>query len=239
MKTLAHEAWHLNGYTNEAVTECRGLCKRRRKRRSCSARTPARRRRPRRTRTRTYYPLLPTDYRTADCRDGGPDDLRPGDPVFPSPGDCREHSSSVIRERSRRRASSASRESQYAGARGRYDRARGRDRARQRGELGGSRGRLRRAGRSVQMLVPAIRWRPASRGPRSARRSMRPGSVRRPTATTPSRTATSGLVAYLEGEPVGWCAVEPRTAYPRMLRNVRVPWEGGGTKTSPTAASGP
>jgi len=37
---------------------------------------------------------------------------------------------------------------------------------------------------------------------------------------------TSGLVAYLDGEPVGWCAVEPRTAYTGMLRNNRVPWEG-------------
>jgi ribosomal protein S18 acetylase RimI-like enzyme len=42
----------------------------------------------------------------------------------------------------------------------------------------------------------------------------------------PESDATSGLVAYLDGEPVGWCAVEPRTAYPRMLRNNRVPWEG-------------
>src|ERR1044071_9143934 len=37
---------------------------------------------------------------------------------------------------------------------------------------------------------------------------------------------TTGLLAYLDGEPVGWCAVEPRLAYPRMLRNNRVPWEG-------------
>jgi len=36
---------------------------------------------------------------------------------------------------------------------------------------------------------------------------------------------TSGLVAYLDGEPVGWCAVEPRTAYERLLYN-RVPWTG-------------
>ena len=36
----------------------------------------------------------------------------------------------------------------------------------------------------------------------------------------------SGLVAYLDGEPVGWCAVEPRTAYPRLLLKTRVPWEG-------------
>jgi hypothetical protein len=49
---------------------------------------------------------------------------------------------------------------------------------------------------------------------------------------------TSGLVAYLDGEPVGWCAVEPRTAYPRLLRNNRVPWWGG-RRTRPTTASGP
>jgi GNAT superfamily N-acetyltransferase len=34
---------------------------------------------------------------------------------------------------------------------------------------------------------------------------------------------TSGLVAYLDGEPAGWCAVEPRTAYVRLGR---VPWAG-------------
>ena len=39
-------------------------------------------------------------------------------------------------------------------------------------------------------------------------------------------TTTSGLVAYLDGEPVGWCAVEPRTSYPGLLRVYRVPWEG-------------
>jgi GNAT superfamily N-acetyltransferase len=37
---------------------------------------------------------------------------------------------------------------------------------------------------------------------------------------------TTGLVAYLDGEPVGWCAVEPRTAYPRLLLKTRVPWDG-------------
>jgi GNAT superfamily N-acetyltransferase len=36
----------------------------------------------------------------------------------------------------------------------------------------------------------------------------------------------SGLVAYLDGQPVGWCAVEPRTAYPRLLLKTRVPWDG-------------
>jgi GNAT superfamily N-acetyltransferase len=37
---------------------------------------------------------------------------------------------------------------------------------------------------------------------------------------------TTGLVAYLDGEPVGWCAVEPRNAYEGLVRNNRVPWEG-------------
>jgi GNAT superfamily N-acetyltransferase len=42
----------------------------------------------------------------------------------------------------------------------------------------------------------------------------------------PGATSTSGLVAYLDGEPVGWCAVEPRPAYGGLLRVYRVPWEG-------------
>ncbi len=45
-------------------------------------------------------------------------------------------------------------------------------------------------------------------------------------AGVPDAEATSGLVAYAGGEPVGWCAVEPRTAYEGLLRNARVPWEG-------------
>jgi GNAT superfamily N-acetyltransferase len=38
--------------------------------------------------------------------------------------------------------------------------------------------------------------------------------------------ATSGLVAFFDGEPVGWCAVEPRHAFHGLVRNNRVPWEG-------------
>jgi len=41
----------------------------------------------------------------------------------------------------------------------------------------------------------------------------------------PDSETTSGLVAYVGGKPVGWCAVEPRSAYPR-LRYMRVPWSG-------------
>jgi GNAT superfamily N-acetyltransferase len=42
----------------------------------------------------------------------------------------------------------------------------------------------------------------------------------------PRSGRTSGLVAYLDGEPVGWCAVEPRTAYRGLVRTARVPWVG-------------
>ena len=42
----------------------------------------------------------------------------------------------------------------------------------------------------------------------------------------PGSETTSGLVAYLDGEPVGWCAVEPRPAFGGLIRNNRVPWEG-------------
>ncbi len=41
----------------------------------------------------------------------------------------------------------------------------------------------------------------------------------------PQAPTTTGLVAYLEREPVGWVAVEPRTAYPRLLRT-RTAWTG-------------
>jgi ribosomal protein S18 acetylase RimI-like enzyme len=41
----------------------------------------------------------------------------------------------------------------------------------------------------------------------------------------PDQTATTGLVAYLDGEPAGWCAVEPRTAYVR-LRTKPLVWAG-------------
>jgi GNAT superfamily N-acetyltransferase len=42
----------------------------------------------------------------------------------------------------------------------------------------------------------------------------------------PESNVTSGLVAYFDGEPVGWCAVEPRVNYDGLVRNNRVPWEG-------------
>jgi GNAT superfamily N-acetyltransferase len=59
---------------------------------------------------------------------------------------------------------------------------------------------------------------PAEERARRLREQTNPG--------TPNAGATTGLIAYLGGEPVGWCAVQPRTAYPGLLRVYRTPWEG-------------
>ena len=42
----------------------------------------------------------------------------------------------------------------------------------------------------------------------------------------PGSGTTSGLVAYDVAEPVGWCAVAPRSSYDGLVRVFRVPWEG-------------
>lgn len=42
----------------------------------------------------------------------------------------------------------------------------------------------------------------------------------------PDAVETSGLVAYLDDRPVGWCAVEPRPAFGGLVRNSRIPWLG-------------
>ncbi|MBO0748387.1 MAG: GNAT family N-acetyltransferase [Acidimicrobiaceae bacterium] len=42
----------------------------------------------------------------------------------------------------------------------------------------------------------------------------------------PEATVTSGLIAYVDDEPAGWCAVDPRPANPRLLSHCRAPWAG-------------
>lgn len=66
---------------------------------------------------------------------------------------------------------------------------------------------------------PRSEWKALDRGARE-------GLLRAQTECgTPGAEATSGLVAYRDGEPVGWAAVEPRTEYPR-LAGMKVPWAG-------------
>lgn len=43
----------------------------------------------------------------------------------------------------------------------------------------------------------------------------------------PKSDTTSGLLAYVDGEPAGWCSVEPRTAYP-YIPDARVAWKKRG-----------
>ena len=67
--------------------------------------------------------------------------------------------------------------------------------------------------------LQAREWRAAPQAERAA-------SFREQTnCDDPSAKTTTGLVAYLDGEPVGWCAVEPRTEYPRLPK-LKVPWTG-------------
>lgn len=42
----------------------------------------------------------------------------------------------------------------------------------------------------------------------------------------PGDGETSGLVGYLDDQPVGWCAVEPRSRYEGLVRVFQVPWKG-------------
>lgn len=51
----------------------------------------------------------------------------------------------------------------------------------------------------------------------------------------PGARTTSGLVAYLDDLPVGWCAVAPRATYPGLVRVFTVPWKGRDEDRSDTS----
>jgi GNAT superfamily N-acetyltransferase len=64
-------------------------------------------------------------------------------------------------------------------------------------------------------------WMPEPVGERAARLRDEVG------CDEPEEGRTCGLVAYLAGEPVGWCAVEPRVQYRRLLTSRSpVAWKG-------------
>jgi len=84
----------------------------------------------------------------------------------------------------------------------------------------GTRGDPRRCQCQRFKMLPGESW--ASVGPEELGHRLR-----RQTECGHSRSKTTcGLVAYLDGEPVGWCAVEPRSHHPRLALKMRVPWEG-------------
>jgi hypothetical protein len=80
--TLAHESFHLRGFESEAVTECYAL----QNTALVAERLGVPAERAQKLQTWVYlrgYPNEPDEYRTSDCRDGSPLDLKPGSQVFP------------------------------------------------------------------------------------------------------------------------------------------------------------
>jgi hypothetical protein len=80
--TLAHEVWHLHGITSEALAECDAL--------QTTAQAAALLGADPRAAQATavyalthFYPNMPDEYRQLSCVDGGPNDLRPADRVWP------------------------------------------------------------------------------------------------------------------------------------------------------------
>jgi GNAT superfamily N-acetyltransferase len=67
--------------------------------------------------------------------------------------------------------------------------------------------------------TPACEWRSVSVEDRAQRLREQTDSGH------PESSTTSGLVAYLDDEPAGWCAVEPRPVYVHLLGS-RVVWAG-------------
>jgi hypothetical protein len=79
---VTHEAIHLTGSIDEGETECRSLQTMARTARRLGA-TPAQAQALAVYELDTNYQLMPDRYRAPGCADGGPLDLRPGDPVWP------------------------------------------------------------------------------------------------------------------------------------------------------------
>jgi len=79
---LAHEAWHLRGELNEAITECSSLQRTAAVAQSLGA-TPDRAQRLAEAYWQDVYPFMPPQYRSADCQDGGVLDLDPASDLWP------------------------------------------------------------------------------------------------------------------------------------------------------------
>jgi hypothetical protein len=80
--TLTHEAWHLRGEMNEAVTECFALQTTAWTAAQLGA-TTAQGEAIARYLAAHIYPQMPAAYRSPECRDGGAYDLRPETSVWP------------------------------------------------------------------------------------------------------------------------------------------------------------
>lgn len=82
LQTLAHESWHLAGEQSEAVAECHALQTTAFVAERLGA-APVEAEASARAVLYQIYPQMPTEYRSDECRDGGPLDLRPQSSVWP------------------------------------------------------------------------------------------------------------------------------------------------------------
>lgn len=82
VNVLSHEAWHLAGERNESVAQCYALQSNEDTAIGLGA-TPAEARAIADFVVRRVQPVLPPDYKTAACRDGGPLDLDPARTGWP------------------------------------------------------------------------------------------------------------------------------------------------------------
>jgi hypothetical protein len=82
VNVLTHEAYHLAGERSESVVQCHAMQRNAEAARQLGA-GPEQAQAIARFVYEHVYPSLPQEYRTSDCQDGGPYDLRPASPVFP------------------------------------------------------------------------------------------------------------------------------------------------------------
>jgi hypothetical protein len=82
VNVLTHESYHLAGHRSERTTQCYAMQRNAEAARVLGA-TPEQASAVARFVWEHVYPALPHEYRTSDCRDGGPFDLRPANPSWP------------------------------------------------------------------------------------------------------------------------------------------------------------
>lgn len=82
VNVLTHEAYHLAGHRSEDAVQCYAMQRNAEAARMLGA-TVEQARDLARFVYEHIYPALPQDYRTSECHDGGPYDLRPASPVWP------------------------------------------------------------------------------------------------------------------------------------------------------------
>lgn len=82
VNVLSHEAWHLAGERNESVAQCYALQSNKDTAIRLGA-TPSEARAIADFVVRRVQPVLPPDYKTTECRDGGPLDLDPARTGWP------------------------------------------------------------------------------------------------------------------------------------------------------------